>query len=142
MHGDIQACFETDPPESVLNDEGEESDLPPQGSGTSGRRQSDSKRRDGSPGMGGKQRRWSTNLSEIIPTGSHLPDQYSDLVHGHSDNGNLPQRLEALEKSTRRIEVLLGRLCQDLGDNSSQGEETEPQTSALDDDHGHKPTDT
>ena len=56
-----------------------------------------------------------------------LTEHVSDYLHEHG-GGDISNRLKALEEATKRIEVLLVKLGQDLGDDDSDIDPTIPRT--------------
>ena len=120
VHRDIQAVFDSDPPQSILDEISEAEENPDPGSlavpsinfnGKAAKRSEShhivptktAKRKDSMAAMEG------------------LTEHLGEWLHGHEGSG-LTDRLEALESSTRRIESMLKRLSQDLGDDSSDSE--------------------
>lgn len=110
VHGDTQAVFEFDPPQSLL-DEIEEADnetvsLDHGGMGP-----------HLSSGTKSILKRTKTRQDSLAGVTEHL----SDFFHDHG-GGDIPGRLEALEESTKRIEVLLAKIGQSLGDDASDSD--------------------
>ena len=109
VHADIQAVFDSDPPQYVQDEITEAEENPKSGppNGTAASRSESkhkvppkqAKRKDSMAAMDG--------LAEHVGEGSH----------GH-DNSELVSRLEALENATRRIENMVKRIGQDLGSDS------------------------
>ncbi len=50
-----------------------------------------------------------------------LTEHLSDFLHEHG-GGDIPSRLESLEEATKRIEVLLAKISQNLGGDSSDSD--------------------
>lgn len=110
VHGDTQAVFEFDPPQSLL-DEIEEADnetvsLDHGGMGL-----------HANSGAKPPLKRSKTRTDSMAGVTEHL----SDFFHDHG-GGDIPGRLEALEEATKRIEVLLARIGQTMGDDSSDSD--------------------
>ncbi|KAL8786798.1 MAG: hypothetical protein Q9195_008056 [Heterodermia aff. obscurata] len=116
VHGDIQAVFETDPPDYIYDDD---SDLEPSSSeGLSSSSQQHAN---------GKQNRDRDFRARRLRKGSAgsvmgLTEQLSDMLHEHHGS-SIKGRLEKLEASNRRIEFLLRKLYEDGGGDSGKIEE-------------------
>ena len=116
VHGDIQAVFDYDPPEDLLNDihhpeeEEDAKDLT--------RTLTSSKQKR--PQLPSRQNTKTTrkeSFGHIAGFSEHL----SDFLHEHG-GADMAQRLSALETSNQRIEEMLYTISQDLGnDDSSEG---------------------
>ena len=54
---------------------------------------------------------------------SDLAEPLSEMIHHNQSKGkgDIEGRLDSLEESMKRIEELLGKLCEDLGDSGSEG---------------------
>lgn len=118
VHGDIQAVFESEPPESVLDEISDAGNL------------RNSILEDGFPAVSSKRREGSTSAAALrrqkarqdsIDPFAGLPEHLSDVLREASGGSNTKDRLEALETSTKRIEDLLLRLCEDVGGEASEG---------------------
>ena len=119
VHADIQAVFDSDPPQYIQDEITEAEDNPQSGgpNGTAARRleskhkgpQKQAKRKDSMAAMDG------------------LAAHVGEDSHGH-DNSELVSRLEALENATRRIENMVKRIGQDLGSDSSSDESSRAPT--------------
>ena len=117
VHADIQAVFDSDPPQSILAGVSETEENPDPGALAAPSIHFDGKAATGSEGQQPKQTKTAKRKDSMAGLTEHL----SEWLHGHDSNG-LVGRLEALESSTRRIEGLLRKLSQDLGDDSSDSE--------------------
>lgn len=120
VHADIQAVFDSDPPQSILDEISEAEENP-------------NPRSLAVPSINFNTK--AANRSEghhIIPTKTAKrkdsmaamdgsTEQLGEWLHGHDGNGFV-ERLEALENATRRIEEMVKRISQDLGDDSSDSE--------------------
>lgn len=109
MHGDIQAVFDAEPPRSVEDETANNDDLhhptfEDEFTHQFGRDIEGERRKKIAP----KDRR------DSVAPFAGLPQRLRDLVDTESEDEYVKNRLEALEKSTLRIEGLLGRLCADL----------------------------
>lgn len=51
-----------------------------------------------------------------------LTGHLSDFLHEYGGGGDINNRLEALEEATKRMEALLIKLGQDLGDDGSESD--------------------
>ena len=121
VHGDTQAVFEFEPPQSVLDEISEAEDTA--AATTNGALASEhlpsSKHQVGRQAGNRK-----TLRKDSMATMTGLAEHVSDLLHGHGGSGgDLPSQLEALERSMRRIEDLVRKIGQDLGDDASGSEE-------------------
>lgn len=120
VHADIQAVFDSDPPQSILDEISEAGENPDAGTlvvpsvGFNGKAVKRSESNHKIPTKAAKRK-------DSMSTMEGLTDHLGDWLHGHDSNG-LAGRLEALEESTRRIEDMLKKISQDLGDDSSNGE--------------------
>ena len=120
VHADIQAVFDSDPPRSILAGASETVENPdPEALGVPSI-SFDGKAASRSEGQQPKQTK-TAKRKDSMATMEGLTDHLSEWLHGHDSNG-LVGRLEALERSTKRIEGLLRKLSQDLGDDSSDSE--------------------
>lgn len=114
-HGDIQAVFELDPPKSVMDEiyEAEDTNRQTLSDDYSLRGTSESK-----PRLSRVKTR-----KDSIGTVAGLTEHLSDFFHEHGGTGgDVSSRLEALEEAMKRIEKLLVRLGQDLGDDASEAD--------------------
>ncbi len=120
VHADIQAVFDSDPPQSILDElsEAEENPDPiPLAVPSINHNGQKSKRSKGHHIVPAKTAKRKDSMAMI--DGSH--DHLGEWSHGH-DGGGLQGRLEALENATRRIEYMVKQISQDLGDDSSGSE--------------------
>lgn len=109
VHGDTQAVFEYEPPHSVLDEdsEAEDNNVSPTRVTTNGGKNIKAGRQEPKP---------ATRKASFNHFGG-----LTDFLHEHG-GGDLANRLEALEASNQRIEEMLHRIGQDLGDDvSSEG---------------------
>ena len=118
VHRDIQAVFDSDPPQSILDEISEAEENPdPAGNlavppiNFNGKA---AKRPESHQVASTK----TAKRKDSMATMEGLTEHLGEWLHGHEGSG-LTHRLEALESSTRRIESMLKRLGQDLGDDSS-----------------------
>ena len=118
VHGDIQAVFESDPPDSILGDlsEGENlhDHLEDESSVLS------RKRREA---IASSSHKGHKTRKDSIDSLTALPDHLPEMLH-HYLGGNTKSRLEALEDTTSRMEDMLTKLCQQLLENTSSEAET------------------
>ena len=120
VHADIQAVFDSDPPQSILDEisQAEEhpqpADLAVPSINFNGKAANTS---EGSQSKGSK----TAKRKDSMATMEGLTEHLGEWLHGHDGSG-LVNRLEALEESTGRIEDLLKKITQDLGDDSSDSE--------------------
>ena len=117
VHGDIQAVFEADPPDYIYDDD---SDL----------EHSSEEQRQGLPSSSqanGKQNRDRDFRARRLRKGSAasvagLTEQLSDMLH-EQNGSSIKVRLEKLEASNRRIELLLRKLYDDGGEDGGKSGE-------------------
>ena len=120
VHADIQAVFNSDPPQSILDEISEAGENPDAGTlvvpsvSFNGKAAKRSESYHRIPNKAAKRK-------DSMTTMEGLTDHLGDWLHGHDSNG-LVGRLETLEESTRRIENMLKKISQDLGDDSSNSE--------------------
>lgn len=136
FHGDTQAVFDFDPPQSVLDDmaDGEDPkpDLsrPPTANGKPGKESSGNEEPGKDSSGNGKPARQSSGNGKLTPakrkesfaTVSGLAEHINDFFH---DNGGteIAGRLEQLEASNARMEALLIKMSENMDDEGSQTEE-------------------
>ena len=120
VHGDIQAVFDTDPPDYIYDEDSDLEDAPVErvrldsGSHLNGDRESRAKRlRKG---------------STASVTG--LTEQISEMLHDHN-GASVKGRLEKLEASSGRIELLLRKLCDEGSEDT--GKSAQPEDDEADD---------
>ena len=136
VHADIQAVFDTDPPQSILDEISEVEESHEQGTlsvpsiNFDGSATKKPKGRQRSPTKIAKRK-------DSMATMEGLTDHLGEWLHGHGGSG-LTGRLEALERSTKRIEDMLKRVCQDLGDDSSSSETVSKAPTAEDTNEDHE----
>ena len=117
VYGDIQAVFESDPPDSILQDLSD-------GENLHGHFLEDEssilsrKRREAIASSSHKEDRI---RKDSIDSLAGIPDHLPEMLH-HYLGGTTKNRLEALEESTKRIEDMLVTLCQNLETTSSEEE--------------------
>ncbi|KAI9891616.1 MAG: hypothetical protein M1814_002550 [Vezdaea aestivalis] len=110
VHGDIQAVFEAEPPQSMVDEFSSSDD----GSTSAVRPILE-------PAIRGRPVDGKPDKKSGKRTGSMFSDHVSDFLHFSGDN---KERLEALEQSNRRIEKLLGRILDNFDDGSSSEDRT------------------
>lgn len=116
VHADIQAVFDSDPPQSVLDEISEAEENPRPGSlavpsiSLNGKTAS---RSEGHRTIPTKTAKRKDSMAAM--------DGLGEWLHGHDNNG-LTGRLDALENATRRIEYMVKKISQDLGGDSSDSE--------------------
>ena len=133
VHGDIQAVFDTEPPQSIEDEISDDDDLNNHGV-------EDDFAQEFGPSKPKLQR---TNTSKsaksrrdsVYPF-ANVRDQLRDMLKDDSedgDGGDIKSRLDALEKSTLRIEEMLGKLCEDLDDGTRRSGSVQGETGTLQD---------
>lgn len=118
VHADIQAVFDSDPPRSIFDGVLEAEESPDPGTlGIPSIKFNDNaaKRSESRRHLPIKTAKRKNSMATMEGLTEHL----GEWLHGH-EAGGLGGRLEALEESTRRIEIMLKRISQDLGDDSSE----------------------
>ena len=120
VHADIEAVFDSDPPQSIVEGGSEPEENPDPGALVAPSISFDGKAASRPESQRGKQTK-TAKRKDSMATMEGLTEHLSEWLHGHDSNG-LAGRLEALERSTRRIEGLLIKLSQDLDDDSSDSE--------------------
>ena len=130
VHADIQAVFDDDPPQSILDELPEVEPSPDAGalSVPSIKFNDKAAKR---PESNQKAPTKTAKRKDSMATMEGLTEHLGEWLHGHDGSG-LTGRLTALEKSTRRIENMLRRITQDLGDDSSGSEAASRVQSAKD----------
>ena len=117
VHADIQAVFDSDPPQSVLDEISEAEENPNPGSlamPSISFNVKAAKTSDGhlmTPTKTAKRK-------DSMATMEGLTEHLGEWLHGHDSSG-LTGRLEALEDATSRIEDMVKKISQDLGADSS-----------------------
>jgi hypothetical protein len=120
VHGDTQAVFAFDPPKSVMDQIYEAEDT----SGQIPYVASQDFALDGkSPARPPLSRR--KTRKDSFGTVAGLTEHLSDFLHEHG-GGDIRNRLEALEETTNRMEALLIRLGQNMGDDDSDSDPAMP----------------
>ena len=114
VHGDTQAVFAFDPPQSVMDEIYEAED-------TSGQVDSQDLGLSGKSAKKPPLSRTKTR-KDSFGTVAGLTEHLSGFLHEHGGGGDIQNRLEALEEATKRIEALLIKLGQDLGDDDSESD--------------------
>ena len=132
VHGDIQAVFDAEPPQEIedeieadddLNTDNLERTFTQQFGGPSeGNVNNDKDGADDTPRPGLKRTQTSKSArsrrDSVMPFGG-ISQRMRDILNEASEDDeseDLKSRLEALEKSTGRIEEMLERLCENLDD--------------------------
>ncbi|KAL2036451.1 hypothetical protein N7G274_010818 [Stereocaulon virgatum] len=113
VHGDIQAVFEFDPPRSVMDQIYAAEDT----SGQIPYVTSQDFALDGKPPARSPLSRGKTR-KDSFGTVAGLTEHLSEFLHEHG-GGDIRDRLEALEETTNRMEALLIKLGQNMGDDDS-----------------------
>ena len=113
VHGDTQAVFEFDPPKSTMDQIYEAEDTP-------GQMASEDFTLGGKSGESAVKTRLSRTKTrkDSFGTVAGLTEHLTDFLQEHG-GGDISNRLESLEEATMRIERLLVKLGQDLGDDAS-----------------------
>ena len=106
VHGDIQAVFESEVPQEIFEEVVEENNLRSNAL-ESGNPCKVLRRTDTSIGSTHHQPR---SRRESIGPFAGLTEQLTEILHDHS-GGDVQERLDKVEASTKRIEKLLQRLC-------------------------------
>lgn len=119
VHGETKAVFEIEPPKSVMDQIYEAED-------TSGQMTSEDFALNGKAGVRSRLSRTKTR-KDSFGTVAGLTEHLSDFLQEHG-GGDINNRLEALEAATKRIEGLLVKLGQDLGDDDSDIDPIVPQS--------------
>lgn len=114
MHGDTQAVFEFEPPQAVLDEiaRTENADVNVASEAPS-LKEIDTRR----PQL----KRTNTKRKDSMSTAAGFTEHLSEFLHEHGAN-DIAGRLEAVEGSTERIEDMLHKLCQNLGEDTSDSE--------------------
>lgn len=108
VHGDIQAVFDTDPPEYIYDESSDIEDYSEERQTIQSTSQANGKQN----GDGEFRARRLHKESTTSVVG--LTEQLSDMLQKH-DGASIKERLEILEASTGRIELLLRKLYEDGG---------------------------
>ena len=120
VHADIQAVFDSDPPESIFEEMADAVENPDSGSLTAPSidlAKKAASRLEGRVKVPAN----TAKRKESIATTETLTEHLAEWLHGN-DNSGLPGRLVALEDATKRIEAMLKKISQDLGDDSTDSE--------------------
>lgn len=122
VHGDIQAVFDTEPPSTIPE---EIDEAPQQGSRDVARtdRVLQEDGRDDQTASPVQTRKDSRKDLELPSKGGLSPKQLRQMMEEAVDGGDMSRRLEELELSTKRVEALLVKLVDSLGNPVT--EETE-----------------
>ena len=123
VHGDTQAVFEIDPPKSVMDQIYEAED-------TNEHHQQIASQDFGLNGKLPTKPPLSRNKTrkDSFGTVAGLTEHLSDFLHEHG-GGDIHNRLEALEEATKRMEGLLTKIGQDLGNDGDS--DSNPTTSRV-----------
>lgn len=120
VHADIQAVFDSDPPQSVLDEISEAEENPNPGSlavpsiNFNGKAANKAEGHQTIPPKTARRR-------DSMATMEGLSEHVGEWLHGHDSSG-LTGRLAALEDATRRIESMVKTISQDLGADSTDSE--------------------
>jgi hypothetical protein len=131
VHGDIQAVFDAEPPQSVEEEINNDDDF--------GRHVlEDEFAREFGPEAGAKLSRRNTGKSrrDSVAPFAAITGRLRTLLNEGSEEGredNVKDRLEGLEKTTVRIEKMLQRLCEELDDGMRSASIDERGTGTLED---------
>ena len=120
VHADIQAVFDSDPPQSVLDEISEAEDDPHPRTLTVPSISFDTKAAERPKGHRMNSMK-TAKRKDSMATMDGLTEHIGEWLHGHDSSG-LTGRLAALEDATRRIEDTVKKISQDLGDDSSDSE--------------------
>ncbi len=114
MHGDTQAVFEFEPPQSFLDEiaRGEEID---------GILASQTPSLKGPDATRPQLKRSNTKRNDSMTTAAGFTEHLSEFLHEHGAS-DIAGRLEALEGSTERIENILRKLSQISGEDTSMSD--------------------
>lgn len=132
VHGDIQAVFDAEPPQELEDEIEADDDLNIQTMAQAYQQEfggpsdnTDNKNTDGAddprPGLtrvqtGKSVRSRRDSVMPFVGLSQHMKDVLFESSDDEENEGGWKKRLEALEKSTGRIEKMLGRLCLELDD--------------------------
>ncbi|TVY30481.1 hypothetical protein LHYA1_G000520 [Lachnellula hyalina] len=115
VHGDIQAVFDSEPPEEIEDEIAGDDDF------GANALEDQFARESGPEAAGGGRKRQKVgggkNRRDSVQPFAGLSQHVKDLINEGSEDGggeDMKSRLEALEQSTMRIERMLGRLCEKL----------------------------
>ena len=120
VHADIQAVFDSDPPQSILDEISEAEENPNPRSlavpsiSFDGKAGNESESHQTDPAKTARRK-------DSMATIEGLTEHLGEWLHGHDSRG-LTSRLEALEATMRRTEIMIKKISQDLGDDSSDNE--------------------
>ncbi|MCJ1458356.1 hypothetical protein MMC28_008728 [Mycoblastus sanguinarius] len=116
VHGDTQAVFDFDPPQIVLDELPEAEDT--NGSLESAEVAIGLGGKTGLKPPGGQAGNRKTMRKDSVATMAGLAEHVTDFLEEHGGY-TIAGRLEALEESTKRVEAMLLKLGQDLGEDAS-----------------------
>ena len=108
VHGDIQAVFDSDVPQEILEEAAAENNMRAV-SLEAGNPRRVKRRPDTSSGSTHQK---IPSRRESIGPFAGLTEQLTEILHDHG-GGEVQERLEQLEASTRRIEEMLQKMCRD-----------------------------
>lgn len=120
VHADIQAVFDSDPPQSILDEISEAEENLDHGSLAVPSISFDSKAVNRSESHRILPKK-TAKRKDSMTTMEGLTEHLGEWLHGHDSSG-LTGRLEALEEATKRIESMVKKISQDLGGDSSDNE--------------------
>ena len=115
VHGDTQAVFEYEPPQSVLNEISKDEQPP-------GNIVSENTSVQGDSGGKPQLKRTNTKRKDSMVAVTGFTEHLSEYLHERGAD-NIAGRLEALEGSTKRIEDMLRKIGQDVGEDDSESGE-------------------
>lgn len=136
VHGDTQAVFDFDPPQSVLDDLADagvtspDAGRPPTANGEPKKQSSGNGKPTRQSSGTGKPTRQSSHNGRMTPakrkesfgTASGLAEHINDFFHEHGGT-EITGRLEQLEASSARMEAMLVKLSENFDDESTDDEE-------------------
>lgn len=111
VHGDTQAVFAFEPPQSFLDEIARNVEM-------------DCNLASEAPSLKGSDvarpqlKRTNTKRKDSMTTAAGFTEHLSEFLHEHGAS-DIAGRLEAVEESTERIEIMLRKLGQDVGEDAS-----------------------
>jgi hypothetical protein len=118
-HGDIQACFDSEPPQSLVTPPPKEDDGPSNNVEEEAP-ESSQKTKAGSASSSLRKRKARKDSIEHF---SGLAGQIPEMIRNLGVGNDNVKRLDTLEESMKRIEKMLVRLCGDIEESASEEEE-------------------
>jgi len=111
VHGDTQAVFAFEPPQSFLDEIARDEEI-------NGNRASEAPSLKGPDTTRPQLKRTNTKRKDSMTTAAGFTEHLSEFLHEHGA-GDIAGRLEAVEGSTERIEDMLRRLVETSGEDAS-----------------------